>query len=330
LIPTVLRRLKDDPEEVFDLIDSIRKRIKRYSRVSSEDIDSPKVHAEDPSEPEQSAHKLSLKETARLALEFCTVWFLANYFAAGCLEYTTVGSATILNSTSSIWTLIAGSLIGVERFSLRKLLCVLASLMGVALISSMDVAGGDDADRGSFPKKTAAELAIGDTLALIAAMAYGIYAVFLKKRIGDESRVDMPLFFGLVGLTNTLLAWPGFILLHVLGIETFSLPPTWQVLTIILFNSAASLISDFCWAYAMLLTSPLVVTVGLSLTIPLSLVGQMVLHGLYTSLVYWAGAAVVVMSFVFINHEEVIDEQAKLQEEEAWESGILRRENLEH
>jgi solute carrier family 35 protein F5 len=72
----------------------------------------------------------------------------------------------------------------------------------------------------------------------------------------------------------------------------------------------------------MLLTSPLVVTVGLSLTIPLSLVGQMVLHGLYSGLTYWLGASIVLLSFVFINHEESKDEEAEMLQE----SGILHAE----
>jgi solute carrier family 35 protein F5 len=53
----------------------------------------------------------------------------------------------------------------------------------------------------------------------------------------------------------------------------------------------------------MLLTTPLVVTVGLSLTIPLSLIGEVFQYGQYSSFLYWIGAAVVVLSFVFINHE---------------------------
>ena len=64
-----------------------------------------------------------------------------------------------------------------------------------------------------------------------------------------------------------------------------------------------SLVSDICWAYAMLLTSPLVVTVGLSLTIPLSLVGQMILNSQTSSLTYWLGALVVLLSFIFINYQ---------------------------
>lgn len=53
----------------------------------------------------------------------------------------------------------------------------------------------------------------------------------------------------------------------------------------------------------MLLTTPLVVTVGLSLTIPLSLIGEMIHYGQYSSFIYWIGAAVVLVSFVFVNHE---------------------------
>lgn len=256
---------------------------------------------------------LTLAETVKLSLEFCLLWFSANYFAAACLEYTTVASSTILASTSSIWTLLMGSLLRVERFTLRKFLGVLASLAGIALISSIDVSGDTDENRGSFPHKTPRELAIGDAMAFLSAVLYGFYAVFMKKRIGDESKVNMPLFFGLVGLFNVILLWPGMIILHLLSIEKFELPPTNRILTIVLVNSASSLVSDFCWAYSMLLTSPLIVTVGLSLTIPLSLIGQMVLDAQYSSALYWVGAAITVLSFIFINHEDTKDEEAGTQ-----------------
>lgn len=234
--------------------------------------------------------------------------FLANYFNAGCLEYTTVASSTILSSTSSIWTLLCGSLIGVEKFTFKKLVGVLASLVGVILISTVDVSGESNKDRGSFPYKSPKEIAIGDAMAFISAVMYGFYAVLMKKRIGDEGRVNMPLFFGIVGFFNLVLLWPGIVFVHFTGIETFQLPPTLRILTIVLVNSASSLVSDFCWAYAMLLTSPLVVTVGLSLTIPLSLVGQMILNAHYSSVTYWFGAAVVFLSFIFINQQEKKDE----------------------
>lgn len=263
----------------------------------------------------QYLEPLTLLETARLALPFCFLWFPANYFSSGCLEYTTVASATILTSTSSIWTLLIGTMYAVEKFTLRKLVAVIASLLGIALISSVDISGDSDKHRGTFPHKTTSEIAIGDILAFVSAVIYGVYAVIMKARIGDERRVNMPLFFGFVGLWNVLLLWPFFILLHLAGIERFELPPDNRVTSIILVNSASSLVSDFCWAYAMLLTSPLVVTVGLSLTIPLSLVGQMVLDGQYASGTYWVGAGVVLLSFVFVNREEVKEEEEEARHE---------------
>lgn len=58
----------------------------------------------------------------------------------------------------------------------------------------------------------------------------------------------------------------------------------------------------------MLLTTPLVVTVGLSLTIPLSLIGEMFQYSQYSSWLYWVGAGAVLISFLFVNNESHDDE----------------------
>ena len=171
--------------------------------------------------------KLSFGETARLSLEFSMLWFAANYFASACLEYTSVGSVTILTSTSSIWTLIFCALTRVEGFTVRKLVGVLASLVGVVLISSVDLSGANDDNRGTFPHKSTAQIAIGDAMAFFSAIIYGVYVTVMKRRVGNEERVNMPLFFGLVGLFNVFLLWPGFFILHYTGIETVGfLSPT--------------------------------------------------------------------------------------------------------
>ncbi|XXH00762.1 hypothetical protein Hte_007113 [Hypoxylon texense] len=257
-----------------------------------------------------SSEKLSFLETAKYSLEFCMIWFVGNYFASACLEYTSVGSVTILTSTSSVWTLVFCAVMRTEPFSVRKLVGVLASLAGVVLISTVDLAGTDNDDhRGNFPHKSQRQIAIGDAMALFSAVVYGLYVVVMKVRIGNEERVNMPLFFGLVGIFNVVLLWPLFFILHFTGIEPFELPPNGNIWAIIILNSVSSFISDMSWAYAMLLTTPLVVTVGLSLTIPLSLIGEMIQYAQYSSFVYWIGAAIVLVSFIFINHESQDDEE---------------------
>ena len=191
-----------------------------------------------PSQPANGSQEiLTVRETAFLSLEFCLLWFIANYFVAACLTYTSVASSTILTSTSSIWTLIFGALIRVERFSLKKLVGVLASLAGIILISSVDLSGDNDDNRGSFPHKSQQQIAIGDSMAFFSAVMYGVYTVVMKKRIGNEDRVNMPLFFGMVGMFNVVFLWPGFLVLHFTGVETFELPPTGKIWTIVLVGS---------------------------------------------------------------------------------------------
>jgi solute carrier family 35, member F5 len=189
-------------------------------------------------ETASSTEKLGLGETARLAAQFCMLWFLANYLAVACLQYTTVGSTTILTSTSGVWTLVFGVLIRVERFSLRKALGVLASVIGVILISRVDLSSssGPDGAVGDdpFSNKPPAEIALGDAMAALSAIVYGVYTIVMKKQVGNESRVNMQLFFGLVGFFNVFLLWPGFVILHFWGVERFSLPTENRIWIIIL------------------------------------------------------------------------------------------------
>ena len=345
LIPILIRKIRHQPEELARFRAQCHEKLRhkyspvrpllgespyhKYARDSShdeglagsrqlllgdDDNESEGIERVNTRSTASISSQLSVQETARLSLEFCFLWFAANYFVSACLEYTTVASSTILTSTSSVFTLLFGAMFRVEKFTVKKLIAVLVSLAGIALISSIDLSGRDnDADhRGDFPEKSTWELAVGDGLAFMSAVMYGIYAVFMKSRIGDESRVNMPLFFGLVGLMNVLLIWPGFFILHFTGVETFELPPGGRVTTIIIANSLSSLVSDIAWAYAVLLTSPIVVTVGLSMTIPLSLIGQIVLNDQKASPLYWVGAVAVVLSFVFVSEEEKQEEEDAL------------------
>ena len=270
------------------------------------------------SRPGHKRTHLALLPTAKLAFFFCFLWFAANYFAMACLKYTTVASATILTSTSSIFTLLIGALTRTEKFTWRKLFGVMASLAGIILISKVDLGSKSDKQKRAldeFPDKSPGELFLGDSLALFSAMIYGVYTITLKRTtlLHHPLQINMPLFFGLVGMFNFFLLLPLFPILHWIGVEPFALPPNRRIWTILIINSASSLLSDLCWAYAMILTSPLVVTVGLSLTIPLSLVGEMIIQGRFESWVYWVGACIVVGSFIFVDREEKSDEAEVLE-----------------
>lgn len=69
-------------------------------------------------------NKLSTTETIKLSFAFCILWFCANYTTNASLAYTTVGSSTILSSTSGLFTLAIGALFHVERFSIVRVIAV--------------------------------------------------------------------------------------------------------------------------------------------------------------------------------------------------------------
>jgi solute carrier family 35, member F5 len=119
---------------------------------------------------------------------------------------------------------------------LRKIGGVLASLLGILLTSIVDVFGNTDQSRGYFPHKSHVQIAVGDLLALFSAILYGLYATLMKKRAGNEARINVLLFFGFVGIFSMIILSPGFFILHYTGVENFELPPTRKITTIVLVS----------------------------------------------------------------------------------------------
>ncbi|KAG8816860.1 hypothetical protein FRC17_000159, partial [Serendipita sp. 399] len=138
------------------------------------------------------------------------------------------------------------------------------------------------------------------------AVFYALYVSLLKVRIKVESRINMQLFFGFVGLFNILAFWPMGLVLHLTGMEPFGWPVGWKEWTGVIINMAVTFSSDFLYVIAMLKTTPLVVTIGLTLTIPLAILGDVVLQSRIITLEGIFGATMVITAFAFIGWEDSI------------------------
>ncbi|CAG11239.1 unnamed protein product [Tetraodon nigroviridis] len=212
--------------------------------------------------------KFAITDVAKISFFFCFVWFLANLSYQEALSDTQVAIVNILSSTSGLFTLILAAIFpsnSNDRFTLSKLLAVVLSLAfssigGVALVSISST----DSDKG----------VTGSLWSLVGAMLYAVYIVMIKRRVDREDKLDIPMFFGFVGLFNLLLLWPGFLLLHYTGFEAFELPSQ-MVWTYILINGLiGTVLSEFLWLWGCFLTSSLIGTLALSLTIPLSVLAD--------------------------------------------------------
>ncbi|KAF8922433.1 hypothetical protein CPB85DRAFT_1427743 [Mucidula mucida] len=250
---------------------------------------------------------LTMRETARIASWFCLLWFIANWTVNASLNYTSVASATILSSMSGFFTLGIGRVFRVEQLTGTKFIAVFISFIGVLLVSLSDSSSMSESP--ALVDASTMHPLFGDFLALVSAVFYALYVILLKVQIKAESRIDMQLFFGFVGLFNILACWPIGVFLHGIGAETLELPSSGKVVAALLINMFITWSSDFLYVLAMLKTTPLVVTIGLSLTIPFAVLGDFALGNLVQFQVIF-GALLVFIGFVVVgtDHSNVDQE----------------------
>ncbi|KAG9017782.1 hypothetical protein FRB93_004593 [Tulasnella sp. JGI-2019a] len=244
---------------------------------------------------------LTTRETARLASMLGLFWFLSNWTFNAALGFTSVASVTILQSMSGIFTLGVGRLFGVERFTLWKLGAASVSSLGVLLVSLAD--SGSTIKEVPLSDVSTSNPPLGDCLTLLSGLFWALYVTLLKVSIRIESRVNMQLFFGFVGVINIVTLWPIGVLLHLTGAEPFQWPTSGDIRTMIVINMFITFSSNYMYLIAMLKTTPLVVTIGLSLTIPVAVLGDWLMLGIAKSVQTLVGATLVIGAFVALGIE---------------------------
>ncbi|KAK9682905.1 hypothetical protein RND81_10G105700 [Saponaria officinalis] len=244
--------------------------------------------------------ELDLWKTAKYSPYLMPIWFFTEYLSSSALANTSVASTTVLTSTSGLFALFFGALLGQDSINSVKLVAVFVSMAGVTLTT----VGKTWAPDTSFSvSEDGNHNIIGDVYGLMSAMLYGLFTVLLKKSSGsDGNEVDVQKFFGYIGLFALLgfwwLVWP----LQLIGIEPeFKFPKPSTAKTVLLNGFVGNFISDYIWAVSVVWTSPLVATLGMTLTIPLAMVADMVIHGRHYSLIYSIGCILVLAGFVLAN-----------------------------
>lgn len=86
-------------------------------------------------------------------------------------------------------------------------------------------------------------------LALLSAFFYASYLVLVKRKSDTEEKIDIPLFFGFVGLWNFLLMWPLFFVLDLTKIEVFAWPNRSQFIVLFLNGIFGTVISEALWLW---------------------------------------------------------------------------------
>ncbi|XP_041475596.1 solute carrier family 35 member F5-like [Lytechinus variegatus] len=238
----------------------------------------------------QQANKFTIPQVAKISFMFCLVWFLANFSYQEALNDSQMAIVNTLSSTSGLFTVILAALFPSsqgDKFTLTKLFAVLVSVGGIFMVSYSDRTKDN-------------QFKLGSLWALAGAFFYAVYLVALKRKVDNEDKIDIPMFFGFVGLFNFLVIWPGIVILHYTNIEPFQLPKSNVWIYLAVNGIVGTVLSEFLWLWGCFLTSSLIGTLSLSLTIPMSILVDIYYNNVDFSLMFILGAIPVFVSFIVV------------------------------
>ena len=270
-----------------------------------------------------SFESLKSKQVFHASLIIAPLWFTSNFLYNLSLLETSVSSSTMISGTSCIFTFCLAYYWKREQFNWYKVLSIFLTIFGMALVIASD--SNDKYNRGTCTynglsnssssssnnnnnnnknqdiSKEVSPSLLGDLFAFIAAIFYALYIVNIDTKLEkNNSFEDLALFLGYVGLLGFVFCSPIVLILSVTGVENLSELPIGTLFMVFCKGLFDNVLSDLLWAKAVILTSPTVSTIGINMTIPLSIISDW-FCGKTLLFAHFLGAISMTSGFILIN-----------------------------
>lgn len=181
---------------------------------------------------------------------------------------------------------------GIEEVTMLKTLGILVCFAGAVGVGLQDEESNDDGTRQTVG---------GDAVALLGAAGYGLYTTAIRYKVPDEDAISMQLLLGYIGLINAIVLLPALLILFFLRMANVQ-AITGEVVGFVALNGFCdTVIADYFWARAVILTSPTVATIGMSITIPFAVVTDYCINGIEVTWISILGAFLVLVGFVLVS-----------------------------
>jgi len=259
---------------------------------------------------------LEFREALRYTCIMGCILFLGNLGYVAGLRYINVALASALSQGEAPFTVALSVLFLHRVFGMNERIGICLSFAGIALIAVPPVLRATDAAQyyGNGDEVDAASSArfrvIGGILStLIGAFGFGCFQVFWPMFDGRrysavnpaptnpvDAIIDTFATLSLVGAFLLSTGWVVLLLFHLLGWETFEVPPE-SIRGALLFSTVLTAVVDALNGIACVIASAMVVALCYPLMIPLSVVMQVFFYGIPMSewgVLGWIGTVLVV------------------------------------
>eukprot|EP00300_Choanocystis_sp_HF-7_P041059 c7679_g1_i1.p1 GENE.c7679_g1_i1~~c7679_g1_i1.p1 ORF type:complete len:329 (-),score=77.48 c7679_g1_i1:81-1067(-) len=185
-----------------------------------------------------------------------------------------------------------------ERITVMKSVAVIVSMGGVVLVTIFHDAGDNHKS----------DKVVGYALVLVSTFIYALYEITAKK-YGPKSTskydqvIDACALVGMLGFFSLVFTWPAVVVVHYAGVERFEMPNRKQTETIIL-NMFLDTLFNFFLIFGIALTSPLFISVGTMLVIPVTLVVDILAHHVKLPVGAAIGGLCIVAAFFFLHFDD--------------------------
>eukprot|EP01062_Namystynia_karyoxenos_P082059 TRINITY_DN9160_c0_g1_i2.p1 TRINITY_DN9160_c0_g1~~TRINITY_DN9160_c0_g1_i2.p1 ORF type:complete len:441 (+),score=126.69 TRINITY_DN9160_c0_g1_i2:111-1325(+) len=222
------------------------------------------------------------------------VLYKYNAFWAAAMSVTSVAVFySISQSYCVIVFLLSVALLG-ERVTPFKVVSVCFCVGGVLLISLAPDSGDNTSTR-----------VMGIVYTLIFTLGQAIFTVLWGHFLHGADVATVFLFLGLMGMSSIVLCWPPLPLLQWWGVEDLPVPTATQA-GLIALVAATAVANNFTLMLALSVTTPLFVSIGKVLQIPMSAAADRILHSETPAPLAMAGMAAVLLGFLIMTVERSI------------------------
>ena len=262
------------------------------------------------------------------------VWMFSGYTWFLSLSSTSVTANTIISNSGFLWSFLLSAILLQERISTMKVLSCVFCFVGLLLAT---ISGDNSEEEGITQTWLGYALAI---LAAILNSVYDVMfkkfgpmkqntapeepvnrineslmdsisvnsddSVASKLNFHLENQVEKVVtmkntlfFLTFTGIFVFLLFWPGMILLNYTGTEPFEMPDG-STSFLLFLNVLLDVASNFGILLAVSYTTPFFTDIGILLTIPISIVFDVLVHDYLLPWFGWFGLLFLILGFVFI------------------------------